>query len=70
MIRTFEYDGRNKVLVQVINLFQALGGRVVDDGKTKTKAKNGLDISLEEVKKGNVRRAKSVKDMMNQILGQ
>ena len=61
---TLQYDARNTVFKQLIQLFVTLGGKVYSTDK-----KNGLDIAMDEVKHGRVHEAKDVNDLMKQILG-
>lgn len=65
MIRTIEYDGHNSALVQVMQLFETLGGRFVESGVRK----NSIDRSIEELNNGQYHVAKDGKDLIKQCLG-
>ncbi len=62
---TLEYDARNATLKKALDFVVSIGAKVVPQPKTK---KCGLDEALEDIKAGRVYSAKSVDDMMKQIL--
>ena len=66
---TITYDGRNSIMKQLLQIIVSLGYKVEIINSDSKTAKGTLATALEDIKAGRVHEAKSVDDMMKQILG-